>query len=210
MPKGLVKTDNVQVNHIAARGENTLCIAFMNECARRLRDVTVRHAIPAGAYKTSGWRGNQRETEKLQIINGTAKILLSPKGITALVIEGLKMRASFQPKFTAAPSPTKATTDRTIPTPFGEAHAMTLSFGPELTWLYAYLSAERGTLKSAKLHVTLAGREKVLTDDAFPFEFSLSLKPSDKSCTVRFESTDSKGQPQQSMQIPVHSPTFQR
>ncbi|MFN0076837.1 MAG: hypothetical protein ACKVY0_10200 [Prosthecobacter sp.] len=197
MPKGLVKTENVQVNHITARGENTLCIAFMNECDRELRDVTVRLAFPAGAFTATIWRNNQRETTKLTIINGTAKISLSPKGITALIIEGVHLQPSFQPKFNAARTPAKATTHQSIKTPFGEAHAMTLSFGPELTWLYAYLTAEQRSVKSAKLHVTLAGRRAVFTDDTFPFEFSFPLKPSDKlAAELTFEGVTASGESQ--------------
>ncbi len=198
MPKGLVQTDNVQVNHITARGENTLCIALMNECNRELRDITLRLAIPAGTYDASVWRDNKREATKLTVANGTAKISLSPKGITALVIEGVQMQASFQPKFTAAPAPTKATTHQRIQTPFGEAHAMILSFGPELTWLYAYHTADRAAMKSAKLHVSLPGRNEVLTDDTFPFEFSLRLKPSDTTARLTFEAQPASGQSQTS------------
>ena len=203
MPKGFAKTDNVQVNHIAARGENTLCIALMNECDRELRDVTVRLAIPAGSYNASVWRDNQRETEKLQIINSTAKISLSPKGITALVIEGVQLKPSFQPKFTTAPAPTKATTHQRIQTPFGEAHATIISFGPELTWLYAYLTSDGKTAKSAKLHVTLPDRKEVLTDDTFPFEFSLRLKPTDTTAQITFEAQPTSGLSQRSDAVRV-------
>ena len=56
---------------------------------------------------------------------------------------------------------------------------MILSFGPELTWLYAYLTCDAKTVKSAKLNLTLAGREQTITDESFPFEFSLPLKPND-------------------------------
>ena len=203
MPKGLVKTDNVQVNHIAARGENTLCIALMNECNREHRDVTVRLAIPAGTYNASVWRDNQREATKLTIINGTASISLSPKGITALVIEGVKVSTPFQAKFTAARAPAKATTHQTIPTPFGEAHAMILSFGPELTWLYAYLTCDGKAARSAKLHVSLAGRTEVLTDDTYPFEFSLRLKPADTTAQLTFEAQPASGQSQRSDTVRV-------
>ncbi len=194
MPKGLVKTDNVQVNHITARGENTLCIAFMNECDRELRDVTVQLALPAGSHPATIWRDNQREVTKLTVINGTTKISLSPKGITALVIEGVQLKPSFQPKFTTARAPTKTTTHQTIQTPFGEAHAMILAFGPDLTWLYAYLTCDAKAAKSAKLHVPIAGREEVLTDDTFPFEFSLPLKPTDAAAQIFFEVLPPSGQ----------------
>ena len=151
----------------------------------------------------SVWRDNQREATKLTIINGTASISLSPKGITALVIEGVKVSTPFQAKFTAARAPAKATTHQTIPTPFGEAHAMILSFGPELTWLYAYLTCDGKAARSAKLHVSLAGRTEVLTDDTYPFEFSLRLKPADTTAQLTFEAQPASGQSQRSDTVRV-------
>lgn len=207
MPNGLVKSDNVQVNHIAARGENTFCIALMNESDRELRDVKVRLALPGGSYPATVWRDNQREATKLTVINGTANISLSPKGITGLVIEGIKVNSLFQDKLQGKPSPENVITHQRLQTPFGEAHAMILSFGPELTWLYAYLTADREAVKDAKLHVKLAGREEVLTDDTFPFEFSFLLKPSDKLASLHFEAIDAKGELQQGIEANFRAPT---
>ena len=187
MPRGLVKTDNVQVNSIAARGDNTLCIALMNECDRELKDVTVKLAIPAGTHRATLWRANQRQPDKLSISNGSVKVTLSAKGITALIIEDITINAPFQSKFTAKPAQPQTITHQRIQTPFGEAHAMLLSFGPELTWMYAYLTADRDTVKSAKLRVNLGTREEVLSDDSFPFEFSLPLAPDTSALRFKIE-----------------------
>jgi len=194
MPKGFLKTDNVQVNHITARGENTLCVALMNECDRALRDVTVRLDLPAGSFPATIWRDNKRETTKLAVVNGIANISLSPKGMTALVIEGVHLQPSSQPKFAAPRAPARTVTRQSIQTPFGEAHAMLLSFGPELAWLYAYLTCEGKTAKSARLHVSLSGRNEVLTDDTFPFEFSLRLKPTDTTAQLTVDAVTASGE----------------
>jgi hypothetical protein len=208
LPKGFVKTNNVQVNHITARGENVVCVALMNACEREFRDVIVKLDLPGGRYSATVWRDNQRETEKLAVIDGTATVSLSPKGITALVIEGLKVRAPFQDKFQSlipselpsqlqGRSPEKVITHQRIQTPFGEAQAAVLSFGPELTWLYAYLAAEPGSVKSAKLQVKLAGRQVVVTDESFPFEFSVPLKPTDRLNSLLFEAINADDERQQ-------------
>ena len=194
MPKDLVKTDNVQVNHITARGENTLCIAFMNECDRELKNVAVKLDLPAGSHSATIWRDNQRENRKLTVVNGAAKISLSPKGITALIIEGVPMQASFQSKFSQAYTPSKTITHQVLQTPFGEAHAMILSFGPELTWLYAYLSCDGKTVKSAKLNLKLPDRAETLADDIFPFDFSVPLKHTDTTAELAFEVQTAAGQ----------------
>ncbi len=190
MPKGLVKTDNVQVNHIAGRGENSLCLALMNECDRELRGVTLKLDVPIGNYLATVWRDNQREAIPYTIKNGEVKTSLSPKGITSLVIEGIRFNSTFQDKFQGKSVSGNRLTHQRIQTSFGDAQATLLSFGPELTWLYAYLSAERGDIKSAKLRVTLEGREVVLTDDSFPFEFSFPVKPDDHLKLLHFEMID--------------------
>lgn len=201
MPKGLVQTDNVQVNSVSARGERNLCIALMNECDRELKDVTVKLAIPFGTHRATVWRDNRRETTGVTLIDGSTKISLSPKGITALIIEDLVLAAPFQAKFTAKSAPPQAITHQRIQTPFGDAQTMLLSFGPDLTWLYSYLTADRTTVKSAKLHVTLKGWEEVLSDDTFPFEFSLPLEAKAEIKTITFESTTSSGEMRKSAAI---------
>jgi hypothetical protein len=175
----------------------------MNECDRELKDVAVQLDLPAGSHSATIWRDNQRVDTKLTVLNGASKISLSPKGITALIVDGVKVSAPFQAKFIGKPSPEKAITHQVIQTPFGEAHATILSFGPELTWLYAYLTSDAKTVKSAKLHITLPGRTEALTDDSFPFEFSLPLKLTDTSAQLTFEAQPISGQNVKSEMIQI-------
>jgi len=177
MPKGLVQTDNVQVNSLSARGEGTLCVAFMNQCDRELNEVTVKLAIPTGTHRATIWRDNQREAGTAEVRDGRFQIALSPKGITAVVIHGWKGGAAFQDQFNAGAADRDAATHQRIETPFGEAQAMILSFGKDIRWLYAYLTADDAKLKSTRLEVNFGDRIETLTDDLFPFEFSLPLKP---------------------------------
>jgi hypothetical protein len=95
MPKGLVTTDSIQVNYVAARGDKSLCVALMNECDRELKEVKVRIDLSrfepmAGASLTARvWRDDQPQAESLSIKDGEFQSDLAPKGITALVIEGV-------------------------------------------------------------------------------------------------------------------------
>ena len=116
-----------------------------------------------------------------EVIDGRGMISLSPKGITGLVIEGFKPKVEFQDKFyRTSVKPTRDTSLR-FPVPVGDAQAIVLSFGPDLTWLYTYLTAEIGAVKSAKLHIQTDHRTETLTDDTFPFEFSLPLQADDEA-----------------------------
>ncbi|MEQ1749189.1 MAG: hypothetical protein ABL974_07180, partial [Prosthecobacter sp.] len=209
MPAGLVKTDSVQVNHVAARGDKTLCIAFMNECDHELKDIAVqidltRFENPSASLSATLWRDNERVSAPLQVEAGKARISLSPKGITALVIDGLVSKASFQDKVNATPARAGAVTHQRIQTPFGDAEAMVLSFGTELTWLYAYLTANADEVKSARVSVVLPDRTESLTDESFPFEFSLPLKAGEKALKLTIEGLN--GQPLRSSSIQLEAP----
>ena len=206
MPRALVKCDNVQVNHLAARGADTLCIALMNQCDRALNDVSVqldlaRFDNPAPALTATVWRDNTRVSTPLKIENGKAIVSFSPRGITALVINGLKPRVSFQDKLHIQPQSSGASSHTVLKTPFGDAHAIVLDFGNDLTWLYAYLTANGDEVRSAKLHVELPGRTETLSDGNFPFEFSLPLHPGEKTIKLTVEAMSASGQTQRSETI---------
>lgn len=207
MPKGLITTDNVQVNHITARGDNTLCIALMNECDRELHDVDVRidlnrfEPTTAATQTARVWRDNQAQTEAVAVKDGRLKTTLSPKGITALVVEGLKPKAAFQSKFNATMATPKTVTHQRIQTPFGDAQLVILSFGKELTWLYGWLSASDKEVKFAKLHAEFPNRRETLGDDRFPFEFSLPLQTNGATVRLSFEVITTAGESRSSTPV---------
>ncbi len=198
MPKGLVTADDMQVNYVSARGERRFCIALMNECDRELRDVNVQidlgqFEFAASTLKARVWSDNVLQSEPITLQDGRCKVTLKPKGIVAMVIEGLKAKTAFQHQFNARPPAADAVSHQRIHTPFGEAQAVIFSFGENLRWLYAWLTADNKTIKSARLHIDLPGRRETLGDATFPFEFSLPLRPGETSASLSFEALDAAG-----------------
>lgn len=210
MPPALVTTDNVQLSHLTARNENSLCIALMNECDRELKKVTVRIDLkrfePAAEKLTARlWRDNKLQTAPVEVRNGQCQIDVSPKGITAVVIEDLKAKVAFQNQFSATPAAKNAITHQRIQTPFGDAQATIVSFGPKLTWLYTWLTADEKTVKSAKMTIELPNHRETLSDASFPFELSLPLKGDEESIMMNIEVIRPDGSTQHSE--PIHLKT---
>jgi hypothetical protein len=129
----------------------------------------------------------------ISITNGAVKVTLSPKGLTARVIDGVQPKVSFQQQFDATPADAQAVPHRRIATPVGDAQAMVLSFGSDLTWLYAYLTADAARVQSAQVRVELPGRTATLVDDVFPFEFSPPLRADERTVRVTFQVRDPAG-----------------
>ncbi len=200
MPRALVKTDSVQVNYVAGRGKDSVCVALMNESDRTLENVTVT-LDPAyfdgglsGAHPVQVWRDNKRDSAPFSMTDGAFKVSLSPKGITAFIVTGVRPKATFQDEVAPVAANAQAVTHRRISTPFGEVDAMVFSFGPKLTWLYAYVRGGKGDLASATMEATVNGRKQTVEDTTFPFEFSLPLQPGDKAVDVTFEGVKGSGE----------------
>jgi hypothetical protein len=108
MPDDLVAVDNLQVNYIAARGDDKLCLAFLNASDRPLDKVHFQlnekhfETLGDGPLPATVFRDNEPMPDAIQVDNGKGLISLSPKGITALTIHGLSPRVSFQDKLRQA------------------------------------------------------------------------------------------------------------
>lgn len=193
MPKGLLTTDSVQVNYVAGRTEDTFFVLLMNESDRPLEKVTVqlddaRFTDQAkGTFPVEVWRDNKRQEETLTMKDGMIQVSLSPKGITALAVKGLKAKPVFQDKVKPHMAGKTAATHQRIATPFGDVEAMILSFGPELTWVYAYQRGGPGPVKSLTLHARSGDDTETLTDESFPFEFTLPLADPEQPVELFFE-----------------------
>ena len=198
MPRGLVKPNDRQVNYVAARGNGKLYLALLNQSHRAL-DATLaldakRLGLAAGrSYKARVWRDNQ-PAEAVTVSDDRVSVPLSADGITALAIDGIEPRLTFQDKvFDASVGAMSPDSRMTVEWPLGKISGMLLSFGRGLTTAYIYLTADEKQLKSARLAYRLAGGDwQDMTDNAYPFEFTIPLDAAN-SLEFRVEGTKVDG-----------------
>lgn len=183
MPKRLLSVDHVQANYIAARGDDRLCLAFMNASDRQIDRVTFtlnsKYFQSLGGKVTArAWIDNKPVETPVHVKNGVGVLSLSPKGITAVCIDGLSPKVSFQNQL-AKTKPVIPQSDN------DDLEAAVLSFGPRLRWLYAYVKSSPGTVEEAEASVITDGRARTVADGSYPFEFSLPLSPSTDAVEIR-------------------------
>ena len=200
MPQALVGTNSVQVNYIAGHSDDTFCLALMNQSAKPLDEVTLQldgrrfENAAQGTFKARVWVDNKLQDQPLIFENGKAKVSFPAGGMVAVAVKGLKAIPVFQNKVAQPSAPVGLPRHITLKSPIGEpVEAMVLSFGPELTWLYAYQSGEKGDAKSLTLNVKTDSQSRTLTDGTFPFEFSLPLKGTDTSLELSLEAGGTDG-----------------
>jgi hypothetical protein len=175
MPKELLTVDNLQVNYIAARGRNKLCLAFMNASEQLIQQLTFqlnpKHFQNLnGSFQASVWKNNRKIDTTIQIRNGTGVIAIGKKGITAICIDGLKPLVSFQQQL-AKTKPVNITNRSK------DMEAMVLSFGSQLRWFYSYLKIGPAENKRAESTVTFEDSSRTIGDESYPFEFSVPINP---------------------------------
>lgn len=194
MPHKLLTVDNRQVNYIAGRGENKICLAFTNTSGRPLEKISFKlnpacfQNMEKGTLVARVWRDNKPDLQTIDIKNGRGDITLSPKGITAICITGITPKVSFHlPKKKSEPVALKNNGAKTL----ANCHvdASILDFGPGKRWLYVFLRSKNGkpNLESVTLKTEFNDSAKQLTDQNFPFEFSVPLP--DKTTKVDFSVT---------------------
>ena len=178
MPRRLVATDDPQANHLTGYGNSRFYLALSNESSET-RTVTVtldRERIPYAIdrnYPARIWTDG-KPAGTTAMLNGKVTLPLSPKGLTAIAVDGLPVFTRLQADYfdseqPAAPADTGFRTDKT---PVGDATAMFLSFAGRREF-YLWTSASDSDVRAARLTLEDGTTERTLTDERHPFEFSV-------------------------------------
>jgi hypothetical protein len=188
MPRGLITSDNLQLNYLTARGQRKLYVALLNESTDAV-ETTIHlspEKLPAVKGKTLAartWTGNAAGAgPAVQVVNGDATVRVPPRGLTALVIDDLDVQPAFQQKVMGL-KPAEAW--KTGFAKFGPAagRAMVLNLGPQAKTVFAYLEDSKHEFNGVTINYTIDGQPGEAKDAAFPWEFTIPLPPDAKQFT---------------------------
>ncbi|MEI7728297.1 MAG: hypothetical protein WCO56_01945 [Verrucomicrobiota bacterium] len=196
LPKGLLASDDRELDWLAAYGNGQLYLAFLNQSSHETRAQI--HLKPELAVCPDGparqWRNNQI-AEPLFVQDNRFGLAVPAKGIVALTIPAA-VKPRFQANLLAADNPALgAGSFQQFQTSFGQVHAMLLRAGKGLTSAYIYTDASAEDVIAARLLWRQgAGAWHEMTDAIFPYEFSIELSDDggDFQCCFEVEDTQQK------------------
>ena len=189
MPRGVLQIDNVQANYVTAAGNGNFYAVLKNQSDRPIEvEVQVNADIvseaAARSYPVRIWKDNETAPAG-ELNDGKIRVTLSPKGITALAIDGLSAAPQFrdtilatetapwQQSFAMAESPIGTIQGMYL----GTLTGMVLNFG-EKTWIYAYLAGDfedLSELEEVTFHYQTGDEWQEYTVSQFPWEFRAPL-----------------------------------
>jgi hypothetical protein len=140
------------------------------------------------------WREN-KQADGAKLADGKVTVTVAPRGITALAIDGVDVKPSFQQQI--APGGAPWAKDH-VRFDLGKGSGMVLNMGPTLTSAYVYLEANGDVFKNVKLKYKAGGEEKAVDDASYPFEYTVPLTADAKAFEFAVEATTPDGATQTS------------
>lgn len=177
MPRRVVKTDDPQANYLTGYGNDRLYLALTNETAKA-RTVTASFDrervpwVPGRVYRARVWRDG-KPAGTTTVVDGNVALPLSPRGLTAIAIDGMPVFRKLQDEyFDQPPAAAGDRSYRTDRSAAGEATAMFLGFAGERQF-YLWTSASDEDVREVRARIRTAAGERTLIDRRHPFEFSI-------------------------------------
>lgn len=181
MPRRLLRTSDVELNYLSARCGDELLIAFTNQSRRTVTSQVElnRELLPMLAgreIRAEVWTDNRRSGETT-LTDGRTEVTVSPEGITALMLRGVRIEPRFQERLTEHDARGWAHDYGELD--FGRARAMVLNLGRDLKSCYIYLQDDDSRFRHVSMTYSIDGNPpQALNDTSYPYEFTVAL-PSD-------------------------------
>ena len=192
LPRGLVTSDNRQIDWLAGYGNGQFYLALWNQSSKE-QDVNLSIDPARAQCETARdarvWRDNV-SVSPMRIDENHLAVKISPKGIVAFAIPadvkpGLQARL-YDTTLPPLPAPGIVETDA----PFGKVHTLLLRAGRGLTSAFIYTEALPENVITARLHWRQGdGPWQEMIDDIYPYEFSPELRDAagDFACVMEVE-----------------------
>ena len=198
MPRGVLEIDNVQANYVTATGNGNFYAVLKNQSELAIEvEVQINPEIvseaTARSYPVRIWKDNQ-EAPAGELKDGKIRVTLSPKGITALAVDGLSAGPRFRETILATETAPWQQSFAMADSPIGTIQGMflgtltgtVLKFG-EKTWLYAYMAGDFEDLTvmdEVTFHYRTGEEWEEYTVSQFPWEFSVPLTGDEEEVEV--------------------------
>ena len=186
LPSGLVEIDDVELNYLSGRSENSLCLAFMNQSDKEVKsdfviDTDLVPDLKGHSVTAQVWSKDRKEG-KMVIKDGKGCVTVPAKGITSLVIGKCSVKSDFQDRFVDKGSKWQ---NCFYENELGDMTAALLDMGRDLKHIYVFLREDDSIWSKAVLRVSENGGEwTALEDDSYPYEFSI---PADDSTSYSMQ-----------------------
>jgi hypothetical protein len=206
LPRGLVKSDNKQLDWVAAHGNGQCYLALWNQSAQEQKanialDATL---VECAAQDARVWRDN-RPAAPVLVQNNHLSVAIPPKGIIAFAIPA-RVKPRLQAKLYADAPALDTRSHTEIAAPFGKIHAMLLRAGADLTSAFVYTEALPEHVIAARLLWRQGeGKWQEIADDIYPYEFSPELRDDAGVFQCVLEIEDDRRQIQRSALITLGS-----
>lgn len=196
MPAKLLTIDNPQANYIAARKTDTLLLAFSNQSASSIYpNITIDTELVKNLEnKQLQYAEGDGTVINTVLTDNSFSIPIAANGITHVKIIAVQPSISALQESLFNTVDTSWISDNTNSS-FASVKAMRFSFGKDISRIFVYSAATVGTYTKVEIKYTLNGTDTLtLTDDDYPFEFSIPLSGTDKVFKYYITTTDANGQ----------------
>ena len=191
MPSGLVRTSDVQLNYIAARGEKDLFLAFSNQSQEAVEsEITVdqnRLGLEAGRAYVLQIRENNGDLKAGELRDGKFRLQVPANGLVVVTIEGIQVKTRVQEKLLG--NPADAWGKDYAESADEEVRAMVLQLGKASRNVYVYFKADDSQYRSVKVKCG----DQVLTDREYPYECTFALPEGVNEVEIRAEGVKRDG-----------------
>ena len=203
LPRGLVASDNRQLDWVAGYGNGNLYLALCNQSFREERVTIVLDPalVRCDAARTARIWCDNIPGESLRVTDNRLAVTIAPKGIMAFAIPA-SVKPRLQGKLYDATTPVLPFGSFTnVAAPFGPVHAMLLRAGRGLTSAFVYTEALPENVIAARLRWRQGdGAWQELMDEIYPYEFSPELHDDRGNFSCVLEVEDAR---QQILRSPV-------